>query len=123
VAAATHSATPPASRPSIEQLREQLGIARESMARLLETHMRENEEREDWAKEMRKSGVSLGHQAFDLTVKAVLRCQTGIRLGFSLLQQGDIRESKGCRRTLQVCRRSRGQDRYPTRHRPSLPRL
>jgi hypothetical protein len=72
VAAATHSATPPASRPSIEQLREQLGIARESMARLLETHMRENEEREDWAKEMRKSGVSLGHQAFDLTVKAVL---------------------------------------------------
>jgi hypothetical protein len=72
LAVATHSATPPASRPSIEQLREQLGIAKESLARLLETHMRENEEREDWAKEMRKSGVSLGHQAFDLTVKAVL---------------------------------------------------
>jgi hypothetical protein len=70
--AATHSATPPASRPSVEQLRGQLGIAKESLARLLETHMRENEEREDWAKEMRKSGVSLGHQAFDLTVKAVL---------------------------------------------------
>lgn len=72
LAAATHSATPPASRPSVEQLREQLGIAKESLARLLETHMRENEQREDWAKEMRKSGVSLGHQAFDLTVKAVL---------------------------------------------------
>ena len=72
LAAATHSATAPASRPSVEQLREQLGIAKESLARLLETHMRENEEREDWAKEMRKSGVSLGHQAFDLTVKAVL---------------------------------------------------
>ena len=72
LAAATHSATPPASRPSVEQLREQLGIAKESLARLLETHMRENEEREDWAQDMRKSGVSLGHQAFDLTVKAVL---------------------------------------------------
>jgi hypothetical protein len=72
LAAATHSAIPPASRPSVEQLREQLGIAKESLARLLEAHMRENEERKDWAKEMRKSGVSLGHQAFDLTVKAVL---------------------------------------------------
>jgi hypothetical protein len=72
LAAATHSATPPASRPSVEQLREQLGIAKESLARLLETHMRENEDREDWAEDMRKSGVSLGHQAFDLTVKAVL---------------------------------------------------
>src|SRR5580704_6309206 len=72
LAAATHSASPPASRPSVEQLREQLGIAKESLARLLETHMRENEDREDWAKDMRKSGVSLGHQAFDLTVKAVL---------------------------------------------------
>jgi hypothetical protein len=72
LAAATHSATPPASRPSVEHLREQLGIAKESLARLLETHMRENEDREDWAKDMRKSGVSLGHQAFDLTVKAVL---------------------------------------------------
>jgi hypothetical protein len=72
LAAATHSATPPASRPSLEQLREQLGNAKESLARLLETHMRENDEREDWAKDMRKSGVSLGHQAFDLTVKAVL---------------------------------------------------
>jgi hypothetical protein len=72
LAAATHSATPPASRPSVEQLREQLGIAKESLARLLETHMRENEDREDWAQEMRKSGVSLGHQTFDLTVKAVL---------------------------------------------------
>jgi len=72
LAAATHSARPPASRPDVEQLREQLGIAKESLARLLETHMRENEEREDWAQDMRKSGVSLGHQAFDLTVKAVL---------------------------------------------------
>jgi hypothetical protein len=72
LAAATHSATPPASRPSVEQLREQLGIAKESLARLLETHMRENEDREDWAEDMRKSGVSLGHQAFDLTVNAVL---------------------------------------------------
>lgn len=72
LAAATHSATTPTSRPTLEQLREQLGIAKESLARLLETHMRENEEREDWAGEMRKSGVSLGHQAFDLTVKAVL---------------------------------------------------
>jgi hypothetical protein len=72
LAAATHSATPSASRPTVEQLHEQLSIAKESLARLLETHMRENEEREDWAKEMRKSGVSLGHQAFDLTVKAVL---------------------------------------------------
>jgi hypothetical protein len=72
LAAATHSATPPASRPSVEQLRGQLGIAKESLARLLETHMRENEDQEDWAKDMRKSGVSLGHQAFDLTVKAVL---------------------------------------------------
>ena len=72
LAATTHSATPPASRPSVEQLREELGIAKESLARLLETHMRENEDREDWAKDMRKSGVSLGHQAFDITVKAVL---------------------------------------------------
>jgi hypothetical protein len=72
LAAAAHSATPPVSRPSVEQLRQQLGIAKESLARLLETHMRENEEREDWAADMRKSGVSLGHQAFDVTVKAVL---------------------------------------------------
>jgi hypothetical protein len=72
LAAATHSAKTPASRPSVEQLREQLGIAKESLARLLETHMRENEDREDWAQDMRKSGVSLGHQAFDLTIKAVL---------------------------------------------------
>ncbi len=32
--------------------------------------MRENEEREDWAKEMRKSGVSLGHYAADAKLEA-----------------------------------------------------
>ncbi len=45
---ATHSSVPPESRPTINQLRAQLDIAKESLARLLETHQRENENRADW---------------------------------------------------------------------------
>jgi hypothetical protein len=70
--AATNSAVPSVTRPTVEQLRQQLDIAKEALARLLETHLRENEERKDWAKEMKKSGVDIGYQAFDLSAKFVL---------------------------------------------------
>jgi hypothetical protein len=72
LARATHSSVPSASRSTIEQLRAQLDVAKESLARLLETHERENEDRADWAKEMKKGGLDIGYQAFDLTAKFVL---------------------------------------------------
>jgi hypothetical protein len=72
LANATHSRFPPASRPTVEQLRAQLDIAKGSLAKLLETHLRENEDREEWAKDMKKGGLDIGYQAFDLTAKMVL---------------------------------------------------
>jgi hypothetical protein len=72
LAHATHSLVPPESRPTVEQLHAQLDIAKESLAKLLETHLRENEDREEWAKNMKKGGLDIGCQAFDLTAKMVL---------------------------------------------------
>ena len=72
LAHATHSLVPPESRPTVEQLHAQLDIAKESLAKLLETHLRENEDREEWAKDMKKGGLDIGYQAFDLTAKMVL---------------------------------------------------
>lgn len=72
LARATHSLTTPASRPTVQQLHAQLDIARETLAKLLETHLRENEDREEWAKDMKKGGLDIGYQAFDLTAKMVL---------------------------------------------------
>ena len=72
LAHATNSLVPPESRPTVEQLHAQLDIAKESLAKLLETHLRENEDREDWAKDMKKGGLDIGYQAFDLTAKMVL---------------------------------------------------
>lgn len=72
LAAATHSSAPSATRPTVEQLRKQLDVARETLARLLETHQRENENRAEWSKEMKKGGIDIGYQAFDLTAKFVL---------------------------------------------------
>jgi hypothetical protein len=72
LARATHSLVPAASRPTVEQLHAQLDIARESLSKLLETHLRENEDREEWAKDMKKGGLDIGYQAFDLTAKMVL---------------------------------------------------
>ena len=71
LAAAAHSSAAH-SRPTVDQLRAQLDIAKESLTRLLETHNRENEDRADWAKEMKKGGIDIGYQAFDLTAKFVL---------------------------------------------------
>jgi hypothetical protein len=71
LAAATHSSAPH-TRPTVDQLRAQLDIAKESLTRLLETHNHENEDRADWAKEMKKGGIDIGYQAFDLTAKFVL---------------------------------------------------
>ena len=72
LANATHSLNPPASRPTVEQLHTQLDIAKETLAKLLETHLRENEDREEWAKDMKQGGLDIGYQAFDLTAKMVL---------------------------------------------------
>jgi len=72
LAHATHSPVPPESRPTVEQLHAQLDIAKETLAKLLETHLRENEDREEWAKNMKKGGLDIGYQAFDLTAKMVL---------------------------------------------------
>lgn len=72
LAAATYSSASPVARPTADQLRKQLDVARESLARLLETHQRENENRADWSKEMKKGGIDIGYQAFDLTTKFVL---------------------------------------------------
>ncbi|MGA7295087.1 MAG: hypothetical protein WBW53_08635 [Terriglobales bacterium] len=72
LAAANHSSTLAGNRPTVAQLRAQLDIAKESLARLLETHMRESDDRADWANEMKKSGLDIGYQAFDLTAKFVL---------------------------------------------------
>jgi hypothetical protein len=72
LANATHSVIPVASRPTVAQLHAQLDIARESLSKLLETHLRENEDREEWAKDMKKGGLDIGYQAFDLTAKMVL---------------------------------------------------
>jgi len=72
LAHATNSLVPPESRPTVEQLHAQLDIAKESLAKLLETHLRENEDREKWAKDMKKGGLDIGYQAFDLTAKMVL---------------------------------------------------
>src|SRR6202166_3445268 len=72
LAHATHSLTAPASRPTVEQLHAQLDIAKEMLSKLLETHLRENEDREEWSKEMKKGGLDIGYQAFDLTAKMVL---------------------------------------------------
>jgi hypothetical protein len=72
LAHATHSLTAPASRPTVEQLHAQLDIAKESLSKLLETHLRENEDREEWSKDMKKGGLDIGYQAFDLTAKMVL---------------------------------------------------
>ena len=72
LANATHSQVPPSARPTVEQLRAQLEVAKGSLTKLLETHLRENEDREEWAKEMKKGGLDMGYQAFDLTAKVVL---------------------------------------------------
>jgi len=72
LAHATHSLTAPASRPTVEQLHTQLDIAKETLAKVLETHLRENEDREEWAKDMKQGGLDIGYQAFDLTAKMVL---------------------------------------------------
>src|ERR1700688_3402138 len=72
LAHATHSLTAPAARPTVEQLHAQLDIAKEMLSKLLETHLRENEDREEWSKEMKKGGLDIGYQAFDLTAKMVL---------------------------------------------------
>jgi hypothetical protein len=72
LAQATHSLTAPASRPTVDQLHAQLDIAKESLSKLLETHLRENDDREEWAKDMKKGGLDIGYQAFDLTAKMVL---------------------------------------------------
>jgi hypothetical protein len=68
----THSSVSLDSRPTVEQLHAQLDIAKESLGKLLETHLRENEDREEWAKDMKKGGLDIGYQAFDLTAKMVL---------------------------------------------------
>jgi hypothetical protein len=72
LAHATHSLTAPAARPTVEQLHAQLDIAKETLSKLLETHLRENEDREEWSKQMKKGGLDIGYQAFDLTAKMVL---------------------------------------------------
>lgn len=71
LATATHSSAPHA-QPTVDELRAQLDIAKESLTLLLETHNRENEDRADWAREMKKGGIDIGYQAFDLTAKFVL---------------------------------------------------
>ena len=71
LANASHSMLPTA-RPTVAQLRAQLEIAKESLTKLLQTHLRENEDREEWAKDMKKGGLDIGFQAFDLTAKMVL---------------------------------------------------
>lgn len=72
LANATHSPVPPSTRPTVVQLRAQLEVAKGSLTKLLETHLRENADREEWAKDMKKGGLDIGFQAFDLTAKLVL---------------------------------------------------